>query len=100
MIAVDKHAPRRPIARRRRRREHEALAAAVRDAVREQPVWDLHTHLYPPTFGTPFSGAADGADPKGLLLWGIDELLTYHYLVAEVFRVVPPRSCRTTTSGG
>src|SRR5205085_6193902 len=23
-------------------------------------------------------------------LWGIDELLTYHYLVAEVFRVVRP----------
>ncbi len=25
-----------------------------------------------------------------MLLWGIDELLTYHYLVAEVYRVVPP----------
>lgn len=28
-------------------------------------------------------------DPHGLLLYGIDELLAYHYLVAEVFRVVP-----------
>ena len=28
-------------------------------------------------------------DPSGLLLWGSDELLTYHYLVAEVYRVVP-----------
>jgi hypothetical protein len=24
-----------------------------------------------------------------LLLWGIDELVTYHYLIAEVYRVVP-----------
>ncbi len=28
-------------------------------------------------------------DPNGLMLWGIDELITYHYLIAEVFRVVP-----------
>lgn len=92
MIAVDKHAqtgrsrqdPEVP-------REHEGLAAAVRSAVREQAIWDVHTHLYPPSFGTPFGGASDSADPKGLLLWGIDELLTYHYLVAEVFRVVPAR---------
>ena len=66
-----------------------AVAAAVQNAVREQPVWDLHTHLYPPTFGTPQSGGSAAADPRGLMLWGVDELLTYHYLVAEVFRVVP-----------
>lgn len=68
-----------------------AMESLVRRAVHEQPVWDFHTHLYPPSFGTPFSGAANGADPKGLMLWGIDELLTYHYLVAEVFRVVTAR---------
>ncbi len=34
---------------------------------------DIHTHLYSPAFGT-------------LGLWGIDELLTYHYLEAEFFR--------------
>jgi hypothetical protein len=34
---------------------------------------DVHTHLFPPSFG-------------GLGLWGIDELLTYHYLEAELFR--------------
>jgi hypothetical protein len=73
-------------------REHEGIIAAVRNAVRDQLVWDMHTHLYPPTFGTPNNGAgAASEDPKGLLLWGIDELLTYHYLVAEVFRVVPAR---------
>ena len=67
------------------------LAATVRRAVFEQPVWDFHTHLYPPTFGTPFAGTSKTVDPTGLMLWGIDELLTYHYLVAEVFRVVTPR---------
>ena len=49
----------------------------------------MHTHLYPPAFGSPLAGQGGVADPRGLLLWGIDELLTYHYLVAEVFRVVP-----------
>src|ERR1700719_3882338 len=34
---------------------------------------DIHTHLYSPAFGK-------------LGLWGIDELLTYHYLEAELFR--------------
>ncbi|RIK72491.1 MAG: glucuronate isomerase [Planctomycetota bacterium] len=67
------------------------MAADVRAAVRDQAVWDFHTHLYPPTFGTPLAGAGGGADPQGLMLWGVDALLTYHYLVAEVFRVVPPR---------
>lgn len=37
------------------------------------PAHDIHTHLYAPAFG-------------GLLRWGIDELLTYHSLVAEGFR--------------
>ena len=36
-------------------------------------VVDIHTHLFPPAFGK-------------LALWGIDELLTYHYLEAEFFR--------------
>jgi hypothetical protein len=71
--------------------EPDSLESTVRAAVRDQPVWDFHTHLYPPTFGTPFVGAGQGADRAGLMLWGIDELLTYHYLVAEVFRVVPAR---------
>ena len=57
-----------------------------------QAVLDMHTHLYPPAFGTPVPNATDRTDPTGLMLWGIDELLTYHYLVAEVFRVVPATS--------
>ena len=49
------------------------VAAAVEEAVTRTPVSDIHTHLYDPAFGS-------------LLLWGIDDLLTYHYLVAESFR--------------
>ena len=50
-----------------------ALAAQVEQTVLTTPVYDIHTHLYDPAFGD-------------LLLWGIDDLLTYHYLVAEAFR--------------
>ena len=49
------------------------LAAKVEAIVASTPVHDIHTHLYDPAFGD-------------LLLWGIDDLLVYHYLVAEVFR--------------
>ena len=53
---------------------HEAaLRERVFRCVTETPVDDIHTHLYDPAFGE-------------LLLWGIDDLLTYHYLVAEAFR--------------
>ena len=41
--------------------------------MRSTPIFDLHTHLYPPAFGP-------------LMLWGIDELLTYHYLIGETIR--------------
>ncbi len=49
------------------------LETFVRKTVSSTPVRDIHTHLYDPAFGE-------------LLLWGIDDLLTYHYLVAESFR--------------
>src|SRR3954451_13935966 len=49
------------------------VSAWVDDAVMSAPVYDLHTHLYPPAFGK-------------LMLWGIDELLTYHYLIGESVR--------------
>src|SRR5215207_3936029 len=66
------------------------IASTVNAAVERQPVIDMHTHLYPPSFGTPLGGKSGKRDADGLLLWGIDELLTYHYLVAEVYRVVTP----------
>ena len=69
----------------------DAVRAVVREVVFTTSVVDLHTHLYPPAFGTPTPGRGTrAANPDGLMLWGIDDLLTYHYLVAEVFRVVPP----------
>ncbi|MDB6065607.1 MAG: hypothetical protein JWR26_1815 [Pedosphaera sp.] len=49
------------------------FAAQVEEIVASTPVYDIHTHLYEPAFGE-------------LLLWGIDDLLVYHYLVAESFR--------------
>lgn len=49
------------------------LKTVIRQVVARTPIHDIHTHLYDPEFGP-------------LLLWGIDELLTYHYLVAESFR--------------
>src|ERR1051326_6201642 len=49
------------------------LAQVVRDVVQRTPVRDIHTHLYDPAFGP-------------LLLLGIDDLLMYHYLIAETFR--------------
>lgn len=50
-----------------------AVRELVADVVNATPVFDIHTHLYDAAFGE-------------LLLWGIDDLLTYHYLVAESFR--------------
>jgi hypothetical protein len=49
------------------------LAAQVEKIVAATPISDIHTHLYDPALGE-------------LLLWGIDDLLVYHYLVAEAFR--------------
>jgi hypothetical protein len=53
-----------------------ALDKTVRQAVAEVTITDIHTHLFPPSHGE-------------LLLWGVDELLTYHYLVAELFTLAP-----------
>lgn len=53
--------------------EFAAIREQVARTLTDTPIVDIHTHLYSEAFGD-------------LLLWGIDELLTYHYLVAEVFR--------------
>ena len=44
------------------------LAKTVTAALRKQPIVDLHTHLYPPSFGTPVPnrGGAGKTDPTGL----------------------------------
>jgi hypothetical protein len=51
----------------------EELEGVVTELLGTTPFLDIHTHLFPPEFGS-------------FVLWGIDELLTYHYLEAELFR--------------
>lgn len=65
------------------------IAAVVTDTLATTPIIDMHTHLYPPSFGSIAHAASADYDPTGLMSWGIDELLTYHYLVAELFRIAP-----------
>ncbi len=50
------------------------MRAQIEEIVNNTVAVDLHTHLYTPHFG------------PSIHLWGIDELVTYHYLVAEQFR--------------
>lgn len=53
--------------------EQQILQSVIEEAVSQVQITDVHTHIYSSDFGE-------------LLLWGIDELLTYHYLIAEFFR--------------
>lgn len=48
------------------------LHARVHRIVHNTPIVDIHTHLFPPTFNTLFS-------------YGIDDILTYHYLIEDFF---------------
>jgi hypothetical protein len=59
-------------------RTAEEVRRETRRIVSETTVFDMHTHLFPPAFGD-------------LSRWGIDSLLTYHYLVAEVMRAADVR---------
>jgi hypothetical protein len=49
------------------------IFSTVQETLSSIPFVDIHTHLFTPALGN-------------LGLWGIDELLTYHYLEAEFFR--------------
>ena len=49
------------------------LRQQVEQVVAATPVIDVHTHIFPPESG-------------GICLFGIDDLLNYHYLIAETFR--------------
>ncbi len=51
----------------------EQIRTAVEEELKATLAIDVHTHLFMPSLGT-------------LGLWGIDELITYHYLEAEFFR--------------
>lgn len=50
-----------------------SIGHTVEEELQKVRVIDVHTHLFKPSLGA-------------LGLWGIDELLTYHYLEAELFR--------------
>ena len=54
----------------------EHIASVVNAEVGSVMAIDLHTHLLPPSHGA-------------LCSWGIDEILTYHYLIAEYFITAP-----------
>src|SRR5579863_9543130 len=49
------------------------ILTAVERELAATPFIDIHTHLFMPSLGS-------------LGLWGIDQLVTYHYLEAELFR--------------
>src|SRR6476646_10638615 len=53
-----------------------AIAGVVSEVLQSTAFIDMHTHLFMPSLGK-------------LGLWGIDELVTYHYLEAEIFRSSP-----------
>ena len=53
--------------------DNSQLRREVEMIVKTTPVVDIHTHVFPPEFGA-------------MCLSGIDDLLTYHYLIAEMFR--------------
>jgi hypothetical protein len=49
------------------------IKLAVEEELQKTKFIDVHTHLFMPSLGK-------------LGLWGVDELITYHYLEAELFR--------------
>lgn len=50
-----------------------AILKTVEEVLAATPIIDIHTHTFAPSLGA-------------LGLWGIDELVTYHYCEAELFR--------------
>jgi len=55
--------------------DFEKISMIIDEKIEKVKIIDVHTHLYPGTFGN-------------YLLRGIDSLLTYHYLIAETLRVL------------
>lgn len=53
--------------------QREDISLKVNEIIGKSRIIDIHTHLYPAEF-------------KNLALWGPDELITYHYLIAEAIR--------------
>jgi len=53
--------------------EEQSLSRIVESKVASVAITDMHTHLFPPSFGS-------------LQMSGANHVLTYHYLIAEAFR--------------
>ena len=67
----------------------EDVRAGTARVVADMRAIDMHTHLFPLEFGE-------------LSRWGLDDLLTYHYLVAEVMRsadITAERLSRVVANG-
>jgi len=64
--------PRKKLSGSHTRKAHQ-IHSVAEDVLATTASIDMHTHLFPPSLAK-------------LRLWGIDELLTYHYLEAEFFR--------------
>ncbi len=56
-------------------KDRATLVNTINKAIASAKIADMHTHLFSKCFGE-------------LFLYGIDELLTYHYLIAETFRYI------------
>ena len=65
-------------------KDRATLRKVVIDKVNSTPLFDVHTHLFSEEFGD-------------LVLRGVDALVTYHYLRAEVNRVLDYISPRDLT---
>ena len=53
--------------------DSQQLKTVLQNELSVVKITDVHTHVFPADFGS-------------MLLFGIDEVLTYHYLIAEFFR--------------
>ncbi len=53
----------------------ENIIKEITSIVNKTEIYDIHTHLYPEGFGE-------------LMLYGFDEMITYHYLIAETLRII------------
>ncbi|QQE10940.1 glucuronate isomerase [Planctomycetota bacterium] len=66
------------------------ISQILQPIIDQTPIIDLHTHTFSPAFGDSQNANTPLAENGGGLLWGVDELVTYHYLIAELFRVISP----------
>jgi len=59
------------------------IPSVVSRALADQSVVDMHTHLYPPSFGTPVPHAGGKTDPAGLI-FGVFGLVMLGLLIPSI----------------